>query len=80
MKRSKIFIISFILTLTCLFAAAQANAEFNLFKGMKKIEADPQKDYKIKDSDGLWFIMAKNFRGDDAEQKALELVLEFRKK
>lgn len=45
----------------------------------KKIDADPEKSYRVTDSNGPWMILATVFRGDNAEQKAHELVLELRK-
>ncbi len=43
-----------------------------------KIEADPKKDYLLKESDGNWFVMAKKFSGDNAALDAKRLVYELR--
>ncbi|MGC4002054.1 MAG: hypothetical protein QM811_02445 [Pirellulales bacterium] len=53
-----------------------ANPLTNLFK---RVEADPNKDYAVKDTNGPWMIMATVFRGDKAMDDAKALVLELRK-
>lgn len=49
----------------------------NLFT---RVEADPNKDYKLTENQGPWMIMAASFSGDGADQQARDLVLELRKK
>ncbi len=48
--------------------------------GGSRVEADPQKPYTLKESNGPWLIMACSFSGPNAEQQAHELALELRKK
>lgn len=45
-----------------------------------KVEADPNKDYKLTPQNGPWLIMACSLSGDRAEQQAKELVLELRRR
>ncbi len=51
----------------------------NLFT-FTRVEADPQKDYRLTEKDGPWLIMACSFSGDRAEDQAKELVLELRQR
>lgn len=59
------------------FAAA---APWENFLTIKRIEADPQKDYRLTKDNGPWMIMASSFSGEGAEKQARELVLELRKR
>ncbi len=43
-----------------------------------KVDADPKKDYFLKESDGNWFAMVKKFSGDSAAIQAKRLAYEFR--
>ena len=49
-----------------------------LFTSVKKVEADPKKEYPLTDSDGLWFIMAAKFTGTESKKNANRLVYELR--
>ncbi|MDD3588187.1 MAG: hypothetical protein PHQ75_13470 [Thermoguttaceae bacterium] len=66
--------------LTFLGAASICQAAFPFFQGGKRIEANEQQEYYLKDSDGLWFVLAKTYMGDDAREKANKLVHELRKR
>ncbi|MBQ8285052.1 MAG: hypothetical protein IJZ10_01980, partial [Thermoguttaceae bacterium] len=44
-----------------------------------KVEADPKKDYFLKDSDGNWFAMAAKFSDEKAAYRAKKLAYELRK-
>jgi hypothetical protein len=46
----------------------------------KHVEADPNKDYTLREEHGPWMIMAASFAGQGAEQQAHELVIELRKR
>jgi len=61
----------------CRYVCLAAPPLFQLGK-TAKIEADPKKDYPLKESDGNWFIMAKKFSGDNAAMNAKRLVYELR--
>ena len=52
----------------------------NLFRAVGGVEAEPNKEYPLTDSDGLWFIMASKFTGTEARKTANRLVYELRKK
>jgi len=43
-----------------------------------RVEADPDKDYRLTEECGPWLIFACSFSGEGAEEQARELVLEFR--
>lgn len=59
------------------FAAAEPVwARLNVFK---RIEADPDKEYRLTEANGPWLIMAATFLGDEAEEQAHDLVLELRR-
>ncbi|MBX3424866.1 MAG: hypothetical protein KF688_04225 [Pirellulales bacterium] len=63
---------------TCL---AEAQAGPPLWKQLmprKRVEADPQADYALKETDGPWLVLAAAFTGDTGEQQARDLVLELR--
>ncbi|MBN1590393.1 MAG: hypothetical protein JW888_12835 [Pirellulales bacterium] len=47
---------------------------------MHRVEADPEKSYKLDDSQGPWLILASTFSGQGAEDQAHELVLELRRR
>ena len=55
-------------------------APWENFLTSKRIEADPEKDYRLTKDNGPWMIMASSFSGEGAEQQARELVLELRKR
>ncbi len=45
----------------------------------RKIEADPNKEYRLTDENGPWTIIATTFSGQSARQQAHELVIELRR-
>ncbi len=47
---------------------------------LRRVEADPDKPYRLTKENGPWMIMACSFSGEQAEQQARELVLELRKR
>ncbi len=49
------------------------------FASFKKIDADPNKNYPVAESNGPWMIMVTTFHGDTAERQAQQLVYELRK-
>jgi len=46
----------------------------------KKIEADPNQEYALKEEHGPWLIMATSFSGEEGKEQAHDLVLELRDK
>ena len=46
----------------------------------KKVEADPNADYTLAETNGPWLIMAASFNGEAGEDEARELVRELRSK
>ena len=69
-------ILGFVMVALVAPAAAAPWGKMVLFK---KIEADSNKTYHLKESNGPWMILAYTFRGPDADRKAQELTLELRK-
>ncbi len=55
-------------------------APWENFLTRNRVEADPEKDYRLSKDNGPWMIMASSFSGDGARQQARELVLELRKR
>jgi hypothetical protein len=51
----------------------------NMFS-TSRVDADPDKQYKLTEQNGPWMIMAHSLSGEGAEDQARELVLELRKK
>lgn len=47
---------------------------------VSRVEADPNKDYWLSETNGPWMIMACSFSGDHALEQARELVLELRRR
>ncbi len=47
---------------------------------LKRVEADPDKEYTLTEENGPWAIMACSFSGEGADRQARELVLELRKR
>lgn len=68
------------ITLLAAMGTLQCLAAQNPFQNGKlsKVDADPKKDYFLKESDGNWFAMAKKFSGDSAAIQAKRLAYEFR--
>ncbi|MDO5552641.1 MAG: hypothetical protein Q4G68_02655 [Planctomycetia bacterium] len=79
MKKTIIYTILFFMAVI-LSASQVSMAQFSLFQGKGKVEAIEGKEYLLSDSDGLWFIMAKTFIGEDARERANQLAFELRKK
>ncbi len=45
---------------------------------LNRVEADPNKSYRLSEENGPWLIMACSFSGEEADQQAHDLVLELR--
>ncbi|MBN2473074.1 MAG: hypothetical protein JXB62_00600 [Pirellulales bacterium] len=59
-------------------AAAAGASPIDSLLTLRRVEADPEKDYRLGEENGPWMIMACSFSGDGAEQQARELVQELR--
>jgi len=71
----------FCLTLAvCLVGSARAALPLTSLLSFSRVDADPDKDYRVGEENGPWMIMACPFSGEGAEQQARELVLELRKR
>lgn len=46
----------------------------------KQVEADPQQDYSLSETQGPWLVMAASFSGETGKSQAEELILELRSK
>ncbi|MEK6236770.1 MAG: hypothetical protein N2C14_18850 [Planctomycetales bacterium] len=46
----------------------------------RRVEADPNKDYRLSEENGPWMILATSFSGEGAEQQARDLTLELRQR
>ncbi len=67
-------------TAWALGGSADAAGPFDQLLSLRRVEADPDKSYRVTEDNGPWMIMACSFSGDGAEQQARELVLELRKR
>lgn len=69
-----------VIALSAAAMVAEAAAPWSSMLSLGGVQADPNKAYKITESNGPWMIMACTFSGDNAEKQARELVLELRKR
>lgn len=60
------------------WAAGAAAAPWENLFTLHRVEADPNKEYRLQDENGPWLIMASSFSGDGAESQAHQLVMELR--
>lgn len=61
-------------------AAAHAELPFGDLLMLKRVDADPNKEYRLTEDNGPWTIMACSFSGKRAEEQARELAYELRKR
>ena len=61
-------------------AATAAAAPWDKVLTLRRVEADPDKSYRLTEENGPWMIMACSFSGELAAEEARELVLELRKR
>lgn len=61
-------------------AWARAAGPWDKLLTVQRVEADPQKPYKLTEQNGPWMIMACSFTGERAVEQAKELALELRKR
>lgn len=83
MKRHFALAFSLLVGFSIFFAAravATAAAPWDNLFTLNRVEADPEKDYKLSKDNGPWMIMASSFSGDGAEKQARELAIELRKR
>jgi hypothetical protein len=59
---------------------AMADSLWSNIMAPRRIEADPDKKYELKQDNGPWSIMACSFTGPDAAKQAHDLVLELRRR
>ena len=79
LRRSLVAVV--VMTIAFLHAgpADAIEAPWRRLKLFKKVEADPNKPYRLAADNGPWMIMAASFSGDNAERQAHELALELRR-
>lgn len=61
------------------YSASAQNFKLPFQPFQKKIEADPNKDYRLSQKEGPWLILVTTFAGQEAEQRAKELAFDLRK-
>jgi len=64
----------------CWPAAADAANPFENLLTLKRVEADPEENYRLSEDHGPWMIMACSFAGEGAEEQAQELAYELRRR
>ncbi len=57
---------------------AEADTPWDDLLTFKRVEADPEKSYRLTKENGPWVIIACSFTGDAAERQAKDLALELR--
>lgn len=60
--------------------AAMAAGPWDKLLTPNRVDADPNKSYRLTEQNGPWMIMACSFSGQEARQQAKQLVLELRKR
>lgn len=63
-----------------LSALARGGEPLARFAPMRRVEADPRKQYPLKQENGPWMIYAASFAGPTADAEAHQLMIELRKK
>ena len=61
-------------------AVCRADTPWSNLLASSRVEADPAKEYALKEEHGPWIIMACSFNGENAQKQAHDLVLELRKR
>ena len=61
-------------------ADSRADSPWSNLLSINHVEADPGKDYRLKEEQGPWIIMACSFSGPTGEKQAHELALELRQR
>jgi len=61
-------------------ATADAAAPWNKLFTRNRVDADPDKAYRLSEENGPWMIMACSFSGEEAEQQAQDLTYELRQR
>jgi hypothetical protein len=61
-------------------AISRADSPWSNLLTVNHVEADPSKDYCLKEEQGPWLIMACSFSGPNGEKQAHELALELRQR
>jgi hypothetical protein len=64
----------------CCCARVHATSPWTDMVSLKQVDADPDKAYTIKETNGPWMIMACSFSGEGAEKQAKDLAYELRKR
>ena len=61
-------------------SAAAVAAPWDKLLTLRRVDADPEKSYRLSEKNGPWMIMGCSFSGENAEEQARELVLELRER
>ncbi len=61
-------------------APASAEPLWKLVAPGRRVEADPAADYRLREENGPWSILATTFSGEGAEKQVKELILELRRR
>ena len=72
-------VLAFLVAL-CLTHTAAGQQPLARFVPLRRVEADPRKEYPLKQENGPWMIYAASFAGPEAENEAHQLVIELRQK
>jgi hypothetical protein len=61
-------------------SAAAGAAPWERLLTINRVEAEPDKEYRLAEENGPWMILACSFSGENGKEEARELVLELRKR
>jgi hypothetical protein len=81
MKRiNGLFVFCSILVLVGSIVRPAIGAPWDKLLTFQRVEADPNKDYRLTDRNGPWMVLACSFCGENARQQAHDLVIELRRR
>ena len=82
MNRERILrILAVAVTISCAWSpVGEAAPPWAMLLTFNRVEADPQKAYRVGEENGPWMIMACSFSGEGAQKQAQDLAYELRKR
>ena len=73
-------VIAVLLVASVGLAPASAEPLWKLITSGQRVEANPELDYRLREENGPWSVLATTFSGEGAEKQVKELILELRRR
>lgn len=73
------FLFAAFVVLTPASPAFSEGPSFLRLFGIRKVEADPSKEYELTEVEGPWMVLAETFSGPEGKKQAHQLVIELRR-